>query len=159
MEHFLESSKLAPILKNLQNQGKKVVFTNGVFDILHLGHVTYLKEARKQGDLLVVGLNSDASVTRLKGPLKPLLPLAERAEMLLALDCVDYATSFEEDDPFKLIQILRPDVLIKGGDWALDKIIGGDLVQSWGGKVMNIPVVEGRSTTNLIEIVRERYGK
>jgi D-beta-D-heptose 7-phosphate kinase/D-beta-D-heptose 1-phosphate adenosyltransferase len=159
LDHFLEPSQLAPVLKNLQNQGRKVVFTNGVFDLLHLGHVTYLQEARKQGDLLVVGLNSDASVRRIKGPLKPLLPVEERAEMLLALDCVDYTTFFEEDDPYNIIKILRPDVLVKGGDWALDKMIGGDLVQSWGGKVMNIPVVEGRSTTNLIQMVRERYGQ
>src|SRR6185295_18466272 len=101
---------------------------------------------------------SDASVKRLKGPLKPLTPLAERAEMLLALNCVDYATFFEEDDPYKVVKNLRPNVLVKGGDWAIDKIIGGDLVKSWGGKVMNIPVVEGRSTTNVIQIVRERYG-
>ena len=159
MDHFLEPAKLAPVLKNLQNQGQKAVFTNGVFDLLHLGHVTYLQEARKRGDLLVVGLNSDASVRRIKGPLKPLLPLEERAEMLLALSCVDYTTFFEEDNPYNIIKILRPDVLVKGGDWAIDKIIGGDLVQSWGGKVLNIPVVEGRSTTNLIQMVRERYGK
>ncbi len=159
MDHFLEPSKLAPVLKNLQNQGKKVVFTNGVFDLLHLGHVTYLQKAREQGDLLVVGLNSDASVRRIKGPLKPLLPLAERAEMLLALSCVDYVTFFEEADPFNVVQTLRPNVLVKGGDWAVDKIIGGDLVQGWGGKVMNIPVVEGRSTTNLIQMVVDRYGK
>lgn len=108
---------------------------------------------------MVVGLNSDASVRRIKGPLKPLLPLEERAEMLLALSCVDYTTFFEEDNPYNIIKILRPDVLVKGGDWAIDKIIGGDLVQSWGGKVLNIPVVEGRSTTNLIQMVRERYGK
>ena len=158
MDHFLEPTKLEPLLKTLKNQGKKVVFTNGVFDLLHLGHVTYLQAARQQGDLLVVALNSDASVKRLKGPQKPLLPLAERAEMLLALDCVDYVTFFEEDDPFKVIQILKPDVLVKGGDWALDKIIGGDLVKSWGGRVMNIPVVEGRSTTNLIQMVLQRYG-
>ncbi len=159
MEHFLEPTKLAPILRLQKSQGKKVVFTNGVFDLLHLGHVTYLKEARKQGDLLVVGLNSDASVKRIKGPLKPLLPLEERAEMLLALDCVDYVSFFGEDDPYNIINILKPDVLVKGGDWAIDKIIGADLVKSWGGKVMNIPVVEGRSTTNLIEIVKDRYGK
>ena len=158
MEKFLEPTKLAPILKNLQNQGKKVVFTNGVFDLLHLGHVTYLQKARDLGDLLVVALNSDASVKRIKGPLKPLLPLAERAEMLLALSCVDYATFFEEDTPFEAVKILRPDILVKGGDWAVDKIVGGDLVESWGGKVTNIPVVPGRSTTNLIDIVRERYG-
>ncbi|HJT23246.1 MAG TPA: D-glycero-beta-D-manno-heptose 1-phosphate adenylyltransferase [bacterium] len=159
MDHFLEPTKLAPVLENLRKQGQKAVFTNGVFDLLHLGHVTYLQEARKQGDLLVVGLNSDASVRRIKGPLKPLLPLEERAEMLLALSCVDYTTYFEEENPYNIIKILRPDVLVKGGDWAIDKIIGGDLVQSWGGKVMNIPVVEGRSTTNLIQMVRERYGK
>jgi D-beta-D-heptose 7-phosphate kinase/D-beta-D-heptose 1-phosphate adenosyltransferase len=158
LNHFLEPSKLAPILKNLQTQGQKVVFTNGVFDLLHLGHVTYLQEARKKGDLLVVGLNSDASVRRIKGPLKPLLPVEERAEMLLALACVDYATFFEEDDPYNVIKTLRPDVLVKGGDWAIDKMIGGDLVQSWGGQVLNIPVVEGRSTTNLIQMVRERFG-
>ncbi len=158
MENFLEPAKLAPILKNLQNQGKKVVFTNGVFDLLHLGHVTYLQKARDLGDLLVVALNSDASVKRIKGPLKPLLPLEERAEMLLALACVDYVTFFEDDTPFEAVKILRPDILVKGGDWAVDKIVGGDLVESWGGKVTNIPVVPGRSTTNLIEIVRERYG-
>jgi len=159
LDHFLEPTKLAPVLQNLQKQGKKAVFTNGVFDLLHLGHVTYLQEARNRGDLLVVGLNSDASVRRIKGPLKPLLPLEERAEMLLALSCVDYATFFEEENPYNVIKILRPDVLVKGGDWAIDKIIGGDLVQSWGGKVLNIPVVEGRSTTNLIQMVRDRYGK
>ncbi len=159
MDHFLEPAKLAPVLKNLQSQGKKVVFTNGVFDLLHLGHVTYLQEARKQGDLLVVGLNSDASVRRIKGPLKPLLPVEERAEMLLALACVDYTTFFEEDNPYNIIKILCPDVLVKGGDWAIDKIIGGDLVASWGGKVLNIPVVEGRSTTNLIQMVVQRFEK
>ena len=158
MDPISEPIKLAPVLQNLQNQGKKVVFTNGVFDLLHLGHVTYLQESRKKGDLLVVGLNSDASVRRIKGPLKPLLRVHERAEMLLALECVDYTTFFEEDDPYNIIKILRPDILVKGGDWAIDKIIGGDLVQSWGGKVLNIPVVEGRSTTNLIQMVRERFG-
>jgi len=159
LDKIVEPSKLAPILKNLQNQGKKVVFTNGVFDLLHLGHVTYLQEARRKGDLLVVGLNSDASVRRIKGPLKPLLPVEERAEMLLALSCVDYATSFEEDTPFNVIKVLEPDVLVKGGDWALDKIVGADLVKARGGQVLNIPVVEGRSTTNLIQMVVERFGK
>ncbi len=158
MENFLPPNQLAPILQKLQAQGKKVVFTNGVFDLLHLGHVTYLQKARDLGDVLVVALNSDASVKRIKGPLKPLLPLAERAEMLLALSCVDYTTFFEEDTPFEAVKILKPNVLVKGGDWAVDKIVGGDLVQSWGGVVTNIPVVPGRSTTNLIEIVRERYG-
>ncbi|HVM33412.1 MAG TPA: D-glycero-beta-D-manno-heptose 1-phosphate adenylyltransferase [bacterium] len=159
MNNFLPPDQLAPILQKLQAQGKKIVFTNGVFDLLHLGHVTYLQKARELGDVLVVALNSDASVRRIKGPLKPLLPLAERAEMLLALSCVDYTTFFEEDTPLEAVKILKPDVLVKGGDWAVDKIVGGDLVQSWGGVVTNIPVVPGRSTTNLIEIVRERYAK
>ncbi len=158
LDQFLEPAKLAPILQNLQKQGKKVVFTNGVFDLMHLGHVTYLQAARDKGDILVVGLNSDASVRRIKGPLKPLLPLPERAEMLLSLSCVDFTTFFEEADPYNAIQVLRPDILVKGGDWAIDKIIGGDLVRSWGGQVLNIPVVEGRSTTNLIQMVRERMG-
>jgi D-glycero-beta-D-manno-heptose 1-phosphate adenylyltransferase len=157
LDYFLEPTQLEPVLRTLQNQGKKVVFTNGVFDLLHLGHVTYLRAARQQGDLLVVALNGDESVRRIKGPLKPLLPLAERAEMLLALSCVDYTTFFEEDDPYNVIKILKPDVLVKGGDWAIDKIIGGDLVKSWGGKVINIPVVEGRSTTNLIELIKNRF--
>ena len=159
MNNFLPPDQLAPILQKLQAQGKKIVFTNGVFDLLHLGHVTYLQKARELGDVLVVALNSDASVRRIKGPLKPLLPVAERAEMLLALSCVDYTTFFEEDTPLEAVKILKPDVLVKGGDWAVDKIVGGDLVQSWGGVVTNIPVVPGRSTTNLIEIVRERYAK
>jgi len=159
LNNFLPPDQLAPILQKLQAQGKKIVFTNGVFDLLHLGHVTYLQKARELGDVLVVALNSDASVRRIKGPLKPLLPLAERAEMLLALSCVDYTTFFEEDTPLEAVKILKPDVLVKGGDWAVDKIVGGDLVQSWGGVVTNIPVVPGRSTTNLIEIVRERYAK
>ena len=127
MNNFLPPDQLAPILQKLQAQGKKVVFTNGVFDLLHLGHVTYLQKARELGDVLVVALNSDASVKRIKGPLKPLLPLAERAEMLLALSCVDYTTFFEEDTPFEVVKILKPNVLVKGGDWAVDKIVGGDL--------------------------------
>jgi D-beta-D-heptose 7-phosphate kinase/D-beta-D-heptose 1-phosphate adenosyltransferase len=159
LDRFLEPAKLAPILQNLQKQGQKVVFTNGVFDLMHLGHVTYLQAARAKGDLLVVGINSDESVRRIKGPLKPLLPLVERAEMLLSLSCVDYATFFEEADPYHAIQVLQPDVLVKGGDWALDKIIGGDIVRARGGQVLNIPVVEGRSTTNLIQMVRDRYAQ
>ncbi len=159
MDRFVESHKLAPLLKSFHDKGQKVVFTNGVFDLLHAGHVTYLQAARKMGDLLVVALNSDESVRRIKGPLKPLIPLAERAEMLLALSCVDFTTFFEESDPLEVIRTLRPDVLVKGADWAPEKIIGKDLVESWGGKVVNVDLVPGRSTTNLIAAVRERYGK
>lgn len=158
MDRFVESQKLAPLLESRRQNGQKVVFTNGVFDLLHAGHVTYLQAARKLGDLLVVALNTDDSVRRIKGPLKPLLPLAERAEMLLALSCVDYVTSFPQDDPYEVIKTLKPDYLVKGADWAPDRVIGRDLVESWGGKVLNIDLVPGRSTTNLIETVRQRYG-
>ena len=158
MDRFVEPDKLAILLKTRQNNGQKVVFTNGVFDLLHAGHVSYLQAARKMGDLLVVALNTDDSVRRIKGPLKPLVPLAERAEMLLALECVDYVTSFTEDDPYDVIKTVRPDLLVKGADWAPDKVIGRDLVESWGGKVVSVDLVPGRSTTNLIDTVRVRYG-
>lgn len=158
LDRFLEPGKLAPLLKVRQNGGQKVVFTNGVFDLLHAGHVTYLKAARAMGDLLVVGLNDDTSVKRIKGPLKPLIPLEERAETLLALSCVDYVSPFSEDDPYRIIRTLRPDVLVKGADWTPDRIIGKDLVESWGGRVVNVDLVPGRSTTNLIESIVRRYG-
>jgi len=159
LDRFLEPEKLAPLLDGYRREGRKVVFTNGVFDLLHAGHVTYLKAARSMGDLLVVALNADESVRRIKGPLKPLIPLAERAEMLLALTCVDFATSFPEDDPYNVIRSLRPDLLVKGADWAPDRVIGRDLVESWGGRVVNVDLVPGRSTTNIIETVVRRYGK
>jgi D-beta-D-heptose 7-phosphate kinase/D-beta-D-heptose 1-phosphate adenosyltransferase len=158
LDRFFEPHKLAPLLKSRRDNGQKVVFTNGVFDLLHAGHVTYLQAARAMGDLLVVALNTDESVRRIKGPLKPLIPLAERAEMLLALSCVDYVTAFPEDDPYQIIRTLRPDLLVKGADWAPEKVIGRDLVESWGGRVVNVELVPGRSTTNLIETVRQRFG-
>lgn len=132
----------------------KVVFTNGCFDLLHKGHVTYLERARAQGDLLVVALNSDDSVKRLKGPARPVNALADRMEVMAALECVDFVTFFEEDDPLKLITMLRPDVLVKGGDWKVDQIIGGREVLSWGGKVKSLTFVEGHSTTKMIERAR-----
>ena len=158
MKAFSPPTELLPLLNERRSSGQTIVLTNGVFDLLHLGHVTYLKRARSLGDCLVVALNTDESVRRLKGPLKPLLPLSERAEMLLALSCVDAVTFFADDTPFEVVKILRPQVLVKGGDWPIDKIVGADLVKSWGGRVESLPLVEGRSTTNLLEIVRERYG-
>jgi len=158
LKAFSPPTELLPLLNERRSSGQTIVLTNGVFDLLHLGHVTYLKRARSLGDCLVVALNTDESVRRLKGPLKPLLPLSERAEMLLALSCVDAVTFFADDTPFEVVKILRPQVLVKGGDWPIDKIVGADLVKSWGGRVESLPLVEGRSTTNLLEIVRERYG-
>ncbi len=131
--------------------GERIVFTNGVFDLLHLGHVEYLEDARALGDRLVVGVNSDASVRRLKGPERPLVPAAERAELLEALDCVDLAEIFEDDTPLALIEAIVPDVLAKGGDWELDRIVGREFVESRGGRVVSVPLRDGVSTTRLIE--------
>ncbi|TMQ51789.1 MAG: D-glycero-beta-D-manno-heptose 1-phosphate adenylyltransferase [Candidatus Eisenbacteria bacterium] len=131
--------------------GERIVFTNGVFDLLHRGHVEYLEEARALGDHLVVGVNSDASVRRIKGPERPLVPAAERAELLAALACVDLAIVFEDDTPERLIRQVEPDVLVKGGDWTPDRIVGREFVESRGGRVLNVPLRGGLSTTALIE--------
>jgi D-glycero-beta-D-manno-heptose 1-phosphate adenylyltransferase len=135
--------------------GKRVVFTNGCFDLLHVGHVRYLADARAAGDLLVVGVNADASVRRLaKGLERPLVPEASRAEVLAALAAVDLVTVFEEDTPAEIIAALLPDVLVKGADWAPDRVVGRDVVEANGGRVLLVPVVEGFSTTALVERLR-----
>jgi D-beta-D-heptose 7-phosphate kinase/D-beta-D-heptose 1-phosphate adenosyltransferase len=136
-------------------RGERVVFTNGVFDLVHPGHVEALEEARRLGDRLVVGLNGDASVRRLKGEARPVVPERERAELIGALESVDLVVLFDEDTPERLIREVRPDVLVKGGDWSLDRIVGREFVESYGGRVERIRVREGLSTTALIErIVR-----
>ena len=135
----------------LKLHDRKIVFTNGCFDVLHYGHVHYLLEARKLGDLLVVGLNNDDSVRRLKGSTRPVNGENERAFVLAALSCVDYVSLFEEDTPEELIKIVRPDVLVKGGDYTIDNIVGADFVQRNGGVVTTIPFVEGFSSTRIIE--------
>lgn len=129
----------------LRREGKRIVFTNGCFDLIHIGHIRYLREARTLGDALVVGLNSDASVRRLK-PGRPITAEAERAEVLAALEMVDYVTVFAEDTPYELIKYLGPDVLVKGGDWKPEEIVGADLV----GEVHSLPYVSGRSTTEIV---------
>lgn len=128
----------------------KTVFTNGCFDLLHVGHLRYLEDARSLGDRLVVGLNSDASVKRLKGDTRPIVPEHERREMLLGLKPVDDVIIFEEDTPLRLIMEVKPDILVKGGDWAIEQIVGGDFVVSNGGEVLSLPFHEGRSSTNII---------
>lgn len=130
---------------------QKIVFTNGCFDVLHFGHVHYLLQAKELGDVLVVGLNSDDSVRRLKGPSRPINGEKERAFVLAALACVDYVVVFEEDTPKELIETVRPDVLVKGGDYALDQIVGADFVTRNGGSVTTLPFVEGFSSTRIIE--------
>ena len=139
-----------------ERQGKKVVFTNGCFDVLHLGHVTYLAEARNLGDLLVVGLNSDASVRRLKGPSRPINDEHARAMVLAALQFVDFIILFEEDTPLNLIQAVCPDVLVKGGDYTLDTIVGAPFVLKHGGTVTTIPLVEGFSTTATVQRLNDQ---
>ena len=134
---------------------KAVVFTNGCFDLLHLGHLELLEQARGAGDVLVVGINSDASVARLKGEGRPLIPDGERAETLLALEAVDRVTVYDEETPLEVIEALRPDVLVKGADWALDEIVGRDVVESAGGRVLRVELVRERSTSGLIEKIKQ----
>jgi len=147
---------LARILKANRGKTGPVVFTNGCFDLLHKGHVSYLEKARQQGGALVVALNNDESVKRLKGPERPLNPLEDRLEVMAALESVDYVTWFSDDTPLSAILKIRPDILVKGGDWALDQIVGGKEVISWGGKVKSLNFIEGRSTTQIIERARKR---
>lgn len=134
--------------------GKKIVFTNGCFDILHRGHVTYLNEARKLGDALIVGLNADASVKRLKGPQRPINNELDRMFVMQNLRCVDAVEIFEEDTPLELIKLIRPKILVKGGDWKIDQIVGGREVISWGGEVLSLNFVDGYSTTSVINKIQ-----
>lgn len=149
MGQVISREQAKEILSQLR-KSKQIVFTNGCFDLLHVGHVRYLQEARKLGDLLVVGVNSDASVKRLKGPQRPLQIEADRAEILAALGCVDYTIIFDEDTPLELIKVVMPQVLVKGGDWKPEAIVGSDLITAAGGKVMALTFVDGRSTTKII---------
>lgn len=152
-------TELVEIIGQAKCASKKTVFTNGCFDLLHVGHIRYLAAAKACGDLLVVAVNSDASVRSIKGELRPLVPQDQRAELLAALEMVDYVVIFAEPDPGALIKELRPDVLIKGSDWAADKIIGRETVEADGGRVERIAMVAGSSTTNLIKIIVDRYGR
>jgi D-glycero-beta-D-manno-heptose 1-phosphate adenylyltransferase len=142
------------LVGRLRAAGKRVVFTNGVFDLLHPGHVRYLQHARSLGDALVVGVNSDRSVRAIKGPDRPIAPENERAEVLAALACVDAVVVFDEDTPRDLIGALQPDVLVKGADWAADAIVGRDIVEARGGRVARVEVVPGYSTTGIIGKIR-----
>lgn len=135
---------------------KKIVFTNGCFDILHAGHVRYLKKARSMGDFLVIGLNSDKSIKRIKGKSRPIVPEGERAEVLSGLESVDMIVLFNDDTPIKLIESIKPDILAKGSDWAKGKIVGEDFVKSEGGRVARVRLVKGKSTTNIINKIERQ---
>jgi len=157
-EKIQSQSLLESLIKSERSRGKVIGFTNGCFDVLHPGHVKYLAEARGECDLLVVGVNSDASVRSIKGPSRPVNDQAARMEVLAALGCVDYVTLFDEDTPENLIRKLGPDVIFKGGDWDEKDIAGAEYVKKSGGKVRVIPYVKGYSTTDLIERLRESAG-
>ena len=155
---ILELTDLVQELNILRRSGKKLVFTNGCFDILHVGHVRYLAAARSEGDVLVVGLNSDHSTRTIKDQNRPIVSQDQRAEVLSGLGCVDYITIFDEPDPLKLITTLKPDVLVKGADWQEQDIIGADVVKAGGGKVVRVAVIPDVSTSRIIERIVKRYG-
>lgn len=137
-----------------RDAGKRIVFTNGVFDLLHPGHVRYLQAARAEGDCLIIAINSDRSVSAIKGPTRPITPERERAEILGALRCVDAVVVFDQDTPFEIITAVQPDVLVKGADWAADRIVGRDVVEARGGRVVRMPVEQGWSTTSIVGKIR-----
>jgi rfaE bifunctional protein nucleotidyltransferase chain/domain len=152
MKSVSEGAELAAAWRR---DGRRIVFTNGVFDILHPGHLRYLQHARSLGDILVIGLNSDASVRRNKGADRPINPQEERAEVLEALECVNLVVLFDEDTPAEIIRAIQPDILVKGADWAEDAIVGRDTVEALGGRVVRVPVEPGFSTTAIIERIRQ----
>src|SRR4051794_27908905 len=152
---LIASESVTSFVDDHRGRGRVIVFTNGVFDLLHPGHVRYLQAARELGDLLIIGLNADESVRRNKGPNRPINPENERAEMLSALECVDAVVIFAEETPAEIIRIVQPDVLVKGADWAADAIVGRDTVEDRGGRVVRIPVEQGYSTTSIVERIRK----
>lgn len=157
MNKILDRKILKDNLDVLRGEGKKIAFTNGCFDILHVGHVRYLKEAKKTADILVLALNSDSSVRAIKGEKRPLVSETERAEVLAALQCIDFVTIFTELTPLEIICYLKPDILIKGGDWPEDRVVGRDEIKQWGGYVTIIPEVAGKSTTNIVDKIISVY--
>ena len=157
MENILSRAALKERLDILKGEGKTIVFTNGCFDIIHAGHVRYLKEAKNLGDILVLALNSDSSIRSIKGKPRPFIPQDERAYVVASLEAVDYVTLFDDDTPLVLIEYLKPDVLVKGGDWAEEDIVGRNEISAWGGTVAIIPEIQGKSTTNILEKIKRIY--
>lgn len=147
--------KITEVVKKLKQQKKKIVFTNGCFDLLHIGHVSLFQKAKTLGDVLIVAINSDKSLADLKGPKRPLVPQKDRTKLLAALSCIDYVVVFGEQTPYELLSKLKPDILVKGGDYKIEDIVGREFVK----KVYRYPLVAGKSTTNLIKLIVERYGK
>lgn len=156
MGRVVTPTAFARAAKRLKHAGKRVAFTNGVFDILHFGHVSYLQKARRLGDALFVGVNTDRSARRLKGDGRPLNPLRDRMHILAALECVDYVTSFDDATPAALVIATSPDILVKGADYKSHEIVGADVVKARGGRVARIPLLKGRSTSRLVQKIRQR---
>jgi D-beta-D-heptose 7-phosphate kinase/D-beta-D-heptose 1-phosphate adenosyltransferase len=150
----LSLAEAVALVEHLRHAGKDVVFTNGVFDLLHPGHARYLQKARLQGDALIVGVNSDRSVRAIKGPDRPINPEQERAEVLAALSCIDAVVVFDEDDPQQIIDRLQPDVLVKGADWGANAIVGRETVEARGGRVVRVPLADGYSSSAIIEKIK-----
>ena len=150
-KRILNLNEILTYRETLRKVKKTIVFTNGCFDIIHFGHIKYLFEAAKLGDTLLVAVNSDSSVRKLKGEKRPIFPQEERTEILASLECVDFVTIFEEETPFNIIKSIVPDVLVKGGDYKIDDIVGKDVVEKNGGKVVTIPYIEGYSTTEILK--------
>jgi rfaE bifunctional protein nucleotidyltransferase chain/domain len=159
MQKIVTLKELLNVVRQLRQAGRKIVFTNGCFDLIHPGHIQYLQKARALGDCLIVGLNSDHSVRELKGDSRPILTELERAQILAGLESVSYVTIFDESTPLSLIQALLPDVLVKGGDWGTDQIVGRAEVEASGGKVLSLPFESGQSTTSIIQRILENYGR
>jgi len=156
-QHISTKEEFIEIRKKLKEENKKVVFTNGCFDILHSGHIDYLNKAKALGDVLVVGINSDSSVKKIKGEKRPIISENERANIILNLKAVDYVIIFDEETPYELIKFIIPDILVKGADWEIDKIVGRDIVESNGGKVVNIAFVNEQSTSKIIQTIINKY--
>ena len=159
MKKIQSVESLKRIRARLRHNGLTVVFTNGCFDLIHGGHIHLFRQAKAQGDVLIVAVNSDASARRLKGPTRPVFPLAERMEVLAAFADIDYVTSFEEDTPQKIIAALLPDVLVKGGDWGAGEIVGTAEVEGAGGRVYRVPYRRGHSSTNIIDKIRKTFSR
>lgn len=151
--------RLSKIIRKLKKEKKRIVFTNGCFDILHYGHVQYLQDARRKGDVLVVAVNSDASIRRIKGASRPIVDEQDRVRVIAGLESVDYVVLFNEDTPLSVIRALKPQILVKGADWSVKDIVGRDIVRAYGGKVVTVNLIPGRSTTSLIKKIAENFSE
>lgn len=156
-EKIKSISQLKKIVNSLKAKGKRIVFTNGCFDILHFGHVKYLEQAKKKGDILIVAINSDRSIKKIKGKKRPIMPQKQRTRLVAALESVDYVTIFNQSTPLKLIKLLKPQVLVKGADWKTKDIVGGEVVKSYQGKVVTVACIGKLSSSNLIKKIAQRF--